>query len=111
VISKWDSSLSPNITFLPKKTYYLQEYLHTVRELFKQDGCMDYSDKELLNWLTTNQNHRGKALAALSESLASAQKRTKSALLYYILITVFFHYRISALVTLTHFSSHYPRLL
>lgn len=46
-----------------------KEYLHTVRELFKQDGCMDYSDKELLNWLTTNQNHRGKALAALSESL------------------------------------------
>jgi hypothetical protein len=39
------------------------------------------------------------------------KKRTKSALLCYILITVFFHYRISALVTLTHFTNHYLRLL
>jgi hypothetical protein len=46
---------------------------------------MDYSDKELLNWLTTNQNHRGKALAALSESLASAKKKNqiRSPLLYF----------------------------
>lgn len=38
---------------------------------------MDYSDTELLKWLIVNQNHRGKALAALSESLVSFRETEK----------------------------------
>ncbi|KAJ3215636.1 hypothetical protein HDU67_000170 [Dinochytrium kinnereticum] len=45
-------------------------FLTTVRELYKEDNVDSFNDIELLKFLLANKNHIGKAMSALSETLA-----------------------------------------
>ncbi|KAJ3378305.1 hypothetical protein HDU92_007501, partial [Lobulomyces angularis] len=44
-------------------------FVNTAKALFNQDNIENYTDEELLTWLSANGNHRGKAFSALQESL------------------------------------------
>lgn len=44
-------------------------FVVTARELYKEDGVDALTDIEVSKWLLGNGGHKGKALAALSETL------------------------------------------